>query len=152
MWNAQNCSCETKGSWGRWLLEEDQCLSFNPEALHVGKGEGPQPSLSHVQKKPKGGLWLPPPLSLLTYSDSTCRLRHREGSAMLMSTEPWVSLLMSLCCLRGQQTGWRTFGCGANNNKGGGSRVQEEVDHPGIKDGRRRKEKCIKGGVLCNCS
>ncbi|TNN39299.1 hypothetical protein EYF80_050531 [Liparis tanakae] len=48
---------------------------------------------------------------------------------------------------------WRTFGCGAKNNKRGGSCVQEEADRPRnqrwlVKKGKQR----IKGGVPRNRS
>ncbi|CAJ1048572.1 hypothetical protein EYF80_050531 [Xyrichtys novacula] len=113
---------------GTWLLEGDQWLSFNLGALHVGKAEGPQPPLLRLHTKSQRGS--EPPLAPLTHTDSTRRLRDKEGSVMFMSTEPCESLLMLLLFLRGPQKGWRTFGCGAKNNKRGGSCVDEEADRP----------------------
>lgn len=107
-------------------------------------------------QRAKGGLRLTaPPLTTTTptRNNYTGRLRDKEGSAMFMSTEPCESLLMSLFFLRGPQKGWRTFGCGAKNNKRGGSCVQEEADRPRnqrwlAKKGKQR----IKGGVPRNWS
>lgn len=116
------------------------------------KGEGPSPPLllRFTHKEPKGVLRLPPP------PDSTRRPRDKQASEMLVSTEPCEkkkSLLMSLFFLRGPQTGWRTFGCGAKNNKRGGSCVQEEADRPRNQRWPVKKGKqCIKGGVSRNWS
>lgn len=108
-------------------------------------------ALSLRLQRAKEGLRFHHPPRCSSHTDNP--LRHEQGLALFMSTEPCRNLLMSLLFLRGLQKGCRTFGCAAKNNKRGGSCVREEADRPRnqrwlAKKGKQR----IKGGVPRNWS